>query len=138
PEVWRLNCEISPRTRTSANAPSTVRLTACDSSLAVNSGTFSRAVRGSPMGRISFMERLGPYDTSRPPAKDRVRLMRILVVGSGGREHALCWAVGASPLCDKLYCAPGNAGIATEAECVAIAAEDIDGIVRLAREKAIN
>jgi phosphoribosylamine--glycine ligase len=64
--------------------------------------------------------------------------MRILVVGSGGREHALCWAIGASPLCDKLYCAPGNAGIATEAECVAVAAEDIDGIVRLAREKAID
>jgi phosphoribosylamine--glycine ligase len=64
--------------------------------------------------------------------------MRILVVGSGGREHALCWAIGASPLCDKLYCAPGNAGIAAEAECVAVAAEDIDGIVRLAREKAID
>jgi phosphoribosylamine--glycine ligase len=64
--------------------------------------------------------------------------MRILVVGSGGREHALCWAIAASPLCDKLYCAPGNAGIAREAECVAVAAEDIDGIVRLAREKAID
>jgi phosphoribosylamine--glycine ligase len=64
--------------------------------------------------------------------------MRILVVGSGGREHALCWAIGASPVCDKLYCAPGNAGIAAEAECVAVAAEDIDGIVRLAREKAID
>ena len=38
--------------------------------------------------------------------------MRILVVGGGGREHALCWAIAASPLCDKLYCAPGNAGIA--------------------------
>jgi phosphoribosylamine--glycine ligase len=64
--------------------------------------------------------------------------MRILVVGSGGREHALCWAIAASPLCDKLYCAPGNAGIAAEAECVAVAAEDIDGIVRLAKEKAID
>jgi phosphoribosylamine--glycine ligase len=64
--------------------------------------------------------------------------MRILVVGSGGREHALCWAIAASPLCDKLYCAPGNAGIAQEAECIAVAAEDIDGIVRLAREKAID
>jgi phosphoribosylamine--glycine ligase len=64
--------------------------------------------------------------------------MRILVVGSGGREHALCWSIGASPLCDKLYCAPGNAGIAAEAECVAVAAEDIDGIVRFARETAID
>jgi phosphoribosylamine--glycine ligase len=64
--------------------------------------------------------------------------MRILVVGSGGREHALCWAIAASPLCDKLYCAPGNAGIAREAECVAVAAEDGEGIVRLAREKQID
>ena len=37
--------------------------------------------------------------------------MRILVVGGGGREHALCWAISASPLCTKLFCAPGNAGI---------------------------
>ncbi|HEX2116123.1 MAG TPA: phosphoribosylamine--glycine ligase, partial [Alphaproteobacteria bacterium] len=64
--------------------------------------------------------------------------MRILVVGSGGREHALCWAIAASPLCDKLYCAPGNAGIAREAACMPVAAEDIDGIVSLAREKAID
>jgi phosphoribosylamine--glycine ligase len=64
--------------------------------------------------------------------------MRILVVGSGGREHALCWAIAASPLCDKLYCAPGNAGIAAEAECVAIAAEDIPGLVAFARDSAID
>ena len=38
--------------------------------------------------------------------------MRILVVGGGGREHALCWVISASPLCTKLFCAPGNAGIA--------------------------
>ena len=47
--------------------------------------------------------------------------MRILVIGSGGREHALAWAIAASPLVDQLYCAPGNAGIAEEAECVPIA-----------------
>jgi phosphoribosylamine---glycine ligase len=64
--------------------------------------------------------------------------MQILVVGSGGREHALCWAIAASPLCDALYCAPGNAGIAEEAECVPIAAEDIDGIVAFAKEKPID
>jgi phosphoribosylamine--glycine ligase len=64
--------------------------------------------------------------------------MRILVVGSGGREHALCWAIAASPLCDKLYCAPGNAGIAREAECIAIAGEDSDGIVRFAKESRID
>ncbi len=45
--------------------------------------------------------------------------MRVLVVGGGGREHALCWALAASPLLTKLFCAPGNAGIAEVAECVA-------------------
>ena len=64
--------------------------------------------------------------------------MKVLVVGSGGREHALCWAIAASPICDALYCAPGNAGIAAEAECVAIAAEDIDGLVAFARDKDID
>jgi phosphoribosylamine--glycine ligase len=64
--------------------------------------------------------------------------MRVLVVGSGGREHALCWAIGASPLCDKLYCAPGNAGIAAAAECVPIAAEDISGLLTFVKDKAIE
>jgi phosphoribosylamine---glycine ligase len=64
--------------------------------------------------------------------------MRLLVVGSGGREHALCWALAASPLCDTLYCAPGNAGIAQEATCVPIAAEDIDGLVAFAQEQRID
>ena len=64
--------------------------------------------------------------------------MRILVVGGGGREHALCWAIAASPLCDKLYCAPGNAGIAREAECVSIAAENIPAIVEFARREQID
>ena len=64
--------------------------------------------------------------------------MRILVVGGGGREHALCWAISASPLCTKLYCAPGNAGIAEEAECIDVAAEDIAGQVALASAKKID
>jgi phosphoribosylamine---glycine ligase len=64
--------------------------------------------------------------------------MRILVVGSGGREHALCWAIGASPLCDKLYCAPGNAGIAEDAECVPIAADNVERLVAFAREQQID
>ncbi len=58
--------------------------------------------------------------------------MKILVVGSGGREHALCWAIRRSPLCRELLCAPGNAGIALLAELVPIAAEDIDGLVAYA------
>ena len=64
--------------------------------------------------------------------------MRVLVVGGGGREHALCWAIAASPLCDALYCAPGNAGIAQDAECVPIAADDIEGLLRFASENAID
>lgn len=64
--------------------------------------------------------------------------MRILVVGGGAREHALCWAIAASPLCDKLYCAPGNAGIATDAECVPIGADDVDGLVDFARDNQID
>jgi phosphoribosylamine--glycine ligase len=64
--------------------------------------------------------------------------MKILVVGSGGREHSLCWAIAASPLCEKLWCAPGNAGIAQEAECVAIAADDIDGLVAFATGEAVD
>src|SRR5215470_1298735 len=64
--------------------------------------------------------------------------MRILVVGGGGREHALCWAIAASPLCTKLYCAPGNAGIAAVAECIEVPAEDIAGQVALAKSKHID
>jgi phosphoribosylamine--glycine ligase len=64
--------------------------------------------------------------------------MKILVVGSGGREHALCWAIAGSPLCKKLYCASGNAGIAREAECVPIAADDGAKLVAFAREHRID
>ncbi len=55
--------------------------------------------------------------------------MKILVVGGGGREHALCWTIAGSPLVEKLWCAPGNAGIEQDAECVDIGAEDIDGVL---------
>jgi len=64
--------------------------------------------------------------------------MKVLVVGGGGREHAICWKLAQSPKVDELYCAPGNAGIAGDAQCVAIGAEDIDGICRFAAEKNID
>jgi phosphoribosylamine--glycine ligase len=64
--------------------------------------------------------------------------VNILLVGSGGREHALAWALAASPLLTRLYCAPGNGGIAQVAECVPIAATDFDGLVAFAREKQID
>src|SRR5438045_1993688 len=64
--------------------------------------------------------------------------MRILVVGSGGREHALAWAISASPLVDKIYAAPGNAGIAEEAECVPVAVSDTAGMIDFCRRNAID
>jgi phosphoribosylamine--glycine ligase len=64
--------------------------------------------------------------------------MKVLVVGGGGREHALCWAIAASPLVTKLWCAPGNAGIAQEAECVPVAAEDIDGILKFCTDSRVE
>ena len=64
--------------------------------------------------------------------------MRVLVVGSGGREHALCGAIAASPLLTKLYCAPGNPGIAAVAECVAIGVLEIESLVVFAQEQAID
>jgi phosphoribosylamine--glycine ligase len=64
--------------------------------------------------------------------------MRILVVGSGGREHALCWAIAASPLVDQVYCAPGNAGIAEDAECVPIGAMDTAGLIGFCKQTAID
>jgi len=64
--------------------------------------------------------------------------MKVLVVGSGGREHALCWAIAKSPRCRSLYCAPGNAGIAEVAKCLPLAAGDLDGIVRFAVDERVG
>ena len=64
--------------------------------------------------------------------------MKVLVVGGGGREHALCWAIAKSPRLTKLWCAPGNAGIADSAECVAISDSDIDGLVKFANDNAVD
>jgi phosphoribosylamine--glycine ligase len=64
--------------------------------------------------------------------------VKVLLVGSGGREHALAWKLAQSPLLTKLYCAPGNAGIAQAAECVPIAATDFEGLARFARDAQID
>jgi len=64
--------------------------------------------------------------------------MRVLVVGSGGREHALCWAIAASPLLSQLWCAPGNPGIAELATCVPIEATDVAGLVAFALANAVD
>ncbi|MCR4378726.1 MAG: phosphoribosylamine--glycine ligase [Rhodospirillales bacterium] len=64
--------------------------------------------------------------------------MKVLVVGSGGREHALCWAIAKSPKCKTLLAAPGNAGIAEIAQCVNIAAEDVNGLVQFATKEKVD
>ncbi len=64
--------------------------------------------------------------------------MRVLVIGSGGREHALCWAIAASPLLTKLWCAPGNPGIAQVAECVPIGVLDFPALVAFAQDNEID
>ena len=64
--------------------------------------------------------------------------MKVLIVGSGGREHAIAWSVAKSPKVDKIYCAPGNAGIAEFAECVNIKAMEFDKLVAFAKENAID
>lgn len=64
--------------------------------------------------------------------------MKVLVVGGGGREHAVIWKLHQSPLVTKLYCAPGNGGIAQLAECVPIAADDIQGLHDFAKKEGID
>ena len=64
--------------------------------------------------------------------------MNILLVGSGGREHALAWQLAQSPSCAKLYAAPGNPGIELHAECAPIAADDLDGLIAFVRAHAID
>ena len=64
--------------------------------------------------------------------------MKVLVVGGGGREHAIVWKIAQSPKVDKIYCAPGNAGIAELAECVPIGAMEFDKLVAFAKEKEID
>ena len=64
--------------------------------------------------------------------------MKVLIVGSGGREHAIATSVAKSSKVDKIYCAPGNAGIGQIAECVDIGAMEFDRLVQFAKEKEIQ
>ena len=63
---------------------------------------------------------------------------KVLVVGGGGREHAIVDALAWSPQVEKIYCAPGNAGIAYQAECVPLKDTDIDGLLAFANDKEID
>ncbi|MDP3704067.1 MAG: phosphoribosylamine--glycine ligase family protein, partial [Candidatus Omnitrophota bacterium] len=64
--------------------------------------------------------------------------MRVLVVGSGGREHALVWKLAQSPEITKLFCAPGNGGIGDAAELVDVGAEDVEALTEFAENKDID
>ena len=64
--------------------------------------------------------------------------MKILIVGGGGREHAVAWSVSRSPKVTKIYCAPGNAGIGEYAECVNIGAMEFEKLADFAQEQAID
>ena len=64
--------------------------------------------------------------------------MRVLVIGGGGREHALVWRLSKSANVEYLLCAPGNPGIAQIAECAPIAADDIEGLIKLAQDEKID
>ncbi len=64
--------------------------------------------------------------------------MKVLVIGGGGREHAIVWKLNQSPLVDKLYCAPGNGGISKIAECVPIETDDIDKLLSFAKKEQID
>src|SRR5580658_7327164 len=78
---------------------------------------------------------------SRPAARDSAkafRHMNILLLGSGGREHALAWKMAASPLTGRLICAPGNAGIAQQAECVALDTADHAAVIAFCRTNHVD
>ena len=64
--------------------------------------------------------------------------MKVLVLGSGGREHALCWAISKSSLCQKLFCIPGNAGIREVAECINIKINNFNAIKKFIKKERIN
>ncbi|WP_027715901.1 phosphoribosylamine--glycine ligase [Desulfuromonas sp. TF] len=64
--------------------------------------------------------------------------MKVLVIGGGGREHALVWKIAQSPLVERIYCAPGNPGIARQAECVPLAVDDVERLLAFAREREIG
>jgi phosphoribosylamine---glycine ligase len=94
---------------------------------------FSRWENPSGAARTS----LGRTRKTKTTAKQREN-MRVLVVGSGGREHALVWKIAQSRLCDKIFCAPGNGGISQAAECVDIKADDVAGLLEFARKEKID
>jgi phosphoribosylamine--glycine ligase len=84
------------------------------------------------------MPRCGVLDSAARSSYHSSSLMKILVIGSGGREHALTWKLRQSPHAERIFCAPGNAGTAEVGENIAIAANDLEGLVRFAKENRVD
>src|SRR5262249_47931304 len=74
----------------------------------------------------------------RPPSRPHGHSMNLLLLGSGGREHALAWKISNSPLVDRLYCAPGNAGIARDAELVALDLADHAAVIDFCKAQRVD
>ena len=84
------------------------------------------------------MPRCSVLDSAARSSYHSSSLMKILVIGSGGREHALTWKLRQSPHAERIFCAPGNAGTAEVGENIAIAANDLEGLVRFAKENRVD
>ncbi|HQP32443.1 MAG TPA: phosphoribosylamine--glycine ligase, partial [Deltaproteobacteria bacterium] len=64
--------------------------------------------------------------------------LKVLIIGSGGREHALCWKISQSRLVDTVFCAPGNGGIASEAVCVDLQVDDLEGLKKFVKDNRVD
>src|ERR1700760_2873611 len=136
PDGKRFTSVSSPRTRTRPKVVSRVRFTAPEISETLYSGKFeTEEGRGSSIA-VAYASARRHGTPKRD--NDAGSGMNVLVVGSGGREPALCWAIANSPLLTKLYCAPGNPGIAAVAECINIDSLDIPALVGFAQDHAID
>jgi phosphoribosylamine---glycine ligase len=91
--------------------------------------------------RVLMSPQVSAFSNSKPglgETSGSLILVKVLLIGSGGREHALAWKLASSPLLDALYCVPGNAGIADLAECVDLDAADHGSVVRFCKDKGIG
>src|SRR6056297_2163611 len=131
----------SPRTRTWLNSPSITRLIAPDRSETENSGAFSpgsgSSIR-SDMWSAPCVCVPVTLERAAIEAKQELPGMNILILGSGGREHALAWAVLQNPKCDRLIVAPGNGGISEIAECASLDILDGGAVAGFCEAEAVD